>query len=178
MLKRLIQDRRGVSAIEFALIAPIMILFYFGMTELTTSLMAERKASHAASAVGDLVAQNASVTEQDVADIFNIADEVVRPFPTATLRTCLLSIRADKNGSPKVEWVKTNRSPTQCLAAGDTVTGLPADLITANQGLVQAQVEYAYTSPINYFLPSPVVFKERFYLRPRQSEFVELKKPK
>ena len=32
LLKRLLRDRRGVSAIEFALIAPVMITIYFNMS--------------------------------------------------------------------------------------------------------------------------------------------------
>ena len=31
MLRRLFRDERGVSAVEFAMIAPIMIFFYFGL---------------------------------------------------------------------------------------------------------------------------------------------------
>ena len=30
LLRRLLRDRRGVSAVEFALIAPVMIMIYFG----------------------------------------------------------------------------------------------------------------------------------------------------
>ena len=33
LFARLIADRRGVSAVEFALLAPFMILIYFGLTE-------------------------------------------------------------------------------------------------------------------------------------------------
>lgn len=172
---RLLRDDRGVSALEFALIAPIMILFYLGMAELTGGMLAERRASHAASAVGDLVAQSQVVTPADVTDIFEIADSVVKPSPTTNLRTCLVSIRADGSGSPKALWVRTNRSPSGCPVEGATVPGVPTNLITANQGLVMAQVEYTYVSSITNFLPSPITFKERFYLRPRQSEYVALK---
>ena len=39
-LKRLRRDERGVSAVEFALIAPVMILFYFGLAEVTQVMIA------------------------------------------------------------------------------------------------------------------------------------------
>ena len=41
--RRFLGDRRGVSAIEFAFIAPVMILMYFGVAELTQGMMAERR---------------------------------------------------------------------------------------------------------------------------------------
>ncbi len=37
------RDQRGVSAVEFAFIAPVLILFYFGLAEYTQALMAQRK---------------------------------------------------------------------------------------------------------------------------------------
>ena len=40
LLHRLGRDRRGVSAVEFALIAPAMIAFYFGLAEITQALLA------------------------------------------------------------------------------------------------------------------------------------------
>jgi Flp pilus assembly protein TadG len=42
-LSRFWRDRRGVSAVEFALIAPVLMIFYFGMAELTEAMMAQRR---------------------------------------------------------------------------------------------------------------------------------------
>lgn len=173
MLKALIKDIRGVSAIEFAFVAPVMILFYLGMAELTMGMMAERRSSHAASAIGDLVAQSQALTNSDVEDIFEIADELVKPSSVATLRSCVVSIQAKANGTPEVKWSKTHRSPSNCPTSG-TIT-VPANLIAANEGLVMSEVQYDYTSPIANFLPAPVTFTERFYLKPRQSTWVKLK---
>lgn len=173
MLKNLIKDIRGVSAIEFAFVAPVMILFYLGMAELTMGLMAERRSSHAASAIGDLVAQSQALTNADVNDIFEIADDLVRPSPVATLKSCVVSIQANAQGVPQVMWSAQKRSPTGCPAGG-TVT-VPANLIAANEGLVMSEVQYVYTSTIAHFLPAPITFSERFYLRPRQSTYVKLK---
>jgi Flp pilus assembly protein TadG len=39
-LNRWRRDRRGVSAVEFAFIAPVLILFYFGVAELCSALLA------------------------------------------------------------------------------------------------------------------------------------------
>ena len=55
-LCRFMGDRRGVSAVEFALIAPIMVAMYLGAAELTQVLTLDRKVTSAANAVADLVA--------------------------------------------------------------------------------------------------------------------------
>jgi Flp pilus assembly protein TadG len=161
-----------VSAIEFALIAPVMILFYLGMAELTLGLMAERKASHAASAIGDLVAQSRSVNEADVNDIFEIASELVGPQAASHLKTCVISIQADEHAVAQIKWTRSLHSPENCPAGG-TIT-VPTNLIAANEGLVMSEVQYVYTSNIADFLPSPITFRERFYLKPRQSKYVKM----
>ena len=56
------KDRRGVAAVEFALIAPAMVLLYCGLVELCQAVIAERKANHVASAIGDLVTQAETVS--------------------------------------------------------------------------------------------------------------------
>ena len=48
MLKRFSRDRRGSAAVEFAFIAPIMLLMYFGLAEMTQAMMASRRAHHVA----------------------------------------------------------------------------------------------------------------------------------
>ncbi|MAC38359.1 MAG: pilus assembly protein TadE, partial [Oceanicaulis sp.] len=56
-LHRFWRDCRGLSAVEFALIAPVMILLYLGAVDLSLVLSIDRKVTSAASALADLVAQ-------------------------------------------------------------------------------------------------------------------------
>ena len=43
--RRLVNDRRGVAAIEFAMIVPIMLVLFFGTVEFSSGIAAERKVS-------------------------------------------------------------------------------------------------------------------------------------
>jgi Flp pilus assembly protein TadG len=167
------RDRRGVAAIEFAFIAPIMVLMYFGLAELTTALMAERRASHAASAVGDVVAQAPTIKASEVNDIFTLGEEIMRPFPESSLATCIASIRANGAGVTTVDWVRSKNGPTECPAQGANVA-LPAGLVLPNQGIVFAKVDYQFESPIGQIIQAPITFKSKFYLRPRKADYVAL----
>ena len=80
LIKSLISDRRGTAAVEFAFVAPVMILLYYGLAELTQGMIADRKASHVASAIGDLVAQDTQVNTAEMDDIFNVGKAVIAPF--------------------------------------------------------------------------------------------------
>jgi Flp pilus assembly protein TadG len=176
LFKRFGQDQRGVSAVEFALIAPFMILLYFGLAELCQALIAERKASHVASSVGDLVAQSESVTSASsssgptsLPDIFRIGNSIMAPYDTSTLQIRVTSVTANAQAVPKVDW-SVGYGGYTALAKQSTAT-LPMTL-AAGDSIVMSEAKYRYNSAIGYALPKVQDYTEAFYLRPRRSDKV------
>lgn len=168
------RDPRGVAAVEFALVAPVMIIFYFGMAELCQAMMAERKALRTASSVGDLIAQTDIITPTGaggVDDVFAISKTIMAPFPTTgALAMCTASLVADNAGAVTVAWSRAS-SDTTCPAKLASYTP-PSNLIAANESLIMARVKYTYTSPVKFFLKTDPVFTKLYYLRPRKSQKV------
>ena len=165
-------DRKGVSALEFALISPILILTYFGVGELCEAMMAQRRTAHAASAIGDLTAQTSSVASSDVSDIFSAATDILTPFPTTPLKLRLTSVTANSSAVPKVDWscAQGGLAPN---TVGSTYSGLPAGLIVvAGDSIIVGESQYTWTSPAKYVLPNGLNFNEVFYLKPRKSTTV------
>jgi Flp pilus assembly protein TadG len=173
-LRGFVRDVRGVSAIEFALILPAMVLLYFGLAEITMSMMAQRRASHAASAVGDLVAQNKNqnITRDLVDDIFYVGVGTMRPFPTADLSLRVTSVRADEDNIPRVIWSRAHGPGMTKLAAGEDVT-VPGNLLVAGDSVVMSEMTYSYETPFKYFVPNSLVFQDKFYLRPRRTAVIQ-----
>jgi Flp pilus assembly protein TadG len=170
-LRRAGSDQRGVAAVEFALIAPVAILLYCGFAELTMAMMAERRAAHAASVVGDLVAQTTQVSSAtDMVDIFKVGDAIMRPFP-AGLKLRVTSVVADAQAVPQAKWSEVHGMTAVPLG---NVTGFPPGLLAANESVIQADVQYAYTSPLKMVLPNAMNFKGTYYLKPRRSPSVTL----
>src|SRR5690606_24990997 len=62
LIRRWVGDERGVSAIEFAMIAPVLIVFYMGMTEFCQGFMAQKRMGHVSATVADLIAQEETIT--------------------------------------------------------------------------------------------------------------------
>jgi len=73
-----------MSAVEFALILPLMLMLYVGGIELSQAISADRKTALISRAVADLVAQVPTVTDTDMGNIFDAATEVAMPFPAST----------------------------------------------------------------------------------------------
>ncbi|HVM99192.1 MAG TPA: TadE/TadG family type IV pilus assembly protein [Caulobacteraceae bacterium] len=165
--RRLGRDDRGVAAVEFALLLPILMLLYFGVVELTQGAMTAERAAHTASTIGDLVAQNTSVTSAEVADIFSVGDTVMYPYPTTTLQMRVSSLAADTHGNVTVVWSQALGMAKR--QAGVSVSGLPANVINANESVVMSETKYTYASVFGQVLPSPITFSNVYYLHPRLS---------
>lgn len=176
-LRRFAGEASGVAALEFALIAPVILVLYFGMVELCQGMMADRRASHSASAIGDLVAQSPQLYASDFSDIYAVANTIMAPFPTTTLKLRITSVTAGgaPGLTPTVDWseVPDGQGGFAPITKGSTVT-LPAGLITnPGDNVLMAEGQYQYTSAIGYFLPQGLTFSPRFYLRPRNVAMVK-----
>jgi Flp pilus assembly protein TadG len=196
MIARLRRDIRGVSAIEFALIAPILILIYCGMAELSSGLTAARKASHAASAVGDLVSQQSSVSLSTMANFFLGGDDVMQPFPTSAtsgstttlllqqritsavlqsdLKTVLVSWSCTPTGQSVLTPLAVNATlvASSGTASSSNYTSLSSLLVNAGDSVIITEGRYTFSSPVNYMLPQSLVFTNTYFLKPRRGASV------
>ncbi|CAN5323261.1 pilus assembly protein [soil metagenome] len=165
------RDRRGVSAVEFAFIAPVLVFFYFGMAELTTTMMAQRRLSHIASSIGDIVARDTQLTDARRTDVFQVGSVLMAPFPVSTLRMCIVSITSNAAGTDIVDWSEPSNSPVNCPAAGATVD-IPTSVLPASTSVIMSKASYDYTPPLKLITKTNFTFRRTFYLRPRLSDKV------
>ncbi len=175
--RRFHRDHRGVSAVEFALVTPIILLMFLALNELGQGLMAQRRVNHVASAVGDLAAQSSALHDSDITDIFSVANFMMEPMSNTTLYIRLTSVVADVNKTPKAAWSKASGSGLTAYSVGDTIT-LPTGLISnAGDSVIVAETKYTYTSPVGLVLPDGLIFNEKYYFRPRKSATVTYTSP-
>ena len=168
-LRRFAQDKRGVSAVEFAMLLPLMITLYLGGVEVSSAIAVDRKVTLVARTLGDLVAQSTSVNATDMTNILNAATSVVQPYSSSLIKVTVSRVDVDANGVAKVVWSKTLNGTAR--AANSTVT-LPAALNTANSSLIWAESQYAYTPTIGYVITGTMTLKDQIYMRPRLSDTV------
>ena len=163
LIRRWTGDERGVSAIEFAMLAPVLIAFYMGMTEFCQGFMAQKRMGHVSAAVADLIAQEETVTPATIDDIFDIGGLIMKPFPTTTLHQRVSSVTRT-SGIARVDW---SRSEGMTARATNSTITLPADLIIDGESVVVAEVTYDYDSAADYLMPGLTRFSHIYYLRPR-----------
>ena len=168
LLRRFAGDESGVSAIEFAFIAPILIVFYFGMAETCQLLIAKRRVNHSAAAVADLVSQTQGATKKQFLDDKLLAGRtIMSPFPDTAMTMRLTSVTKGPGSDPAtVDWSYPAGGPTK----GATFT--PATPLNPGESVIVAQATYNYTSAIGYFLPGVKVLTHKAELRPRKEDTI------
>lgn len=98
-------SRKGMAAVEFALIAPILLTLYFVTMEVSQGMDANKKVSRVGSMVADLVAQQGrEVYRQDLDAIMRIGEAILTPYARSSLEIIITGIEIDKDSKVKVKW--------------------------------------------------------------------------
>lgn len=170
--KAFVRDCRGVAAVEFAMIAPVLVMIYFGLAVLTEGLMASRKVSSVASTIGDITAQGASTSPTQLADVFSVGQQLMQPFPTTGVLTMRVSsVTVDSKNVPRVDW--SSGQGMTALVKGAAVTlplasGGTTPFIAAGQSIIMAEAKYQFSSPVAQYLPQTSTLGDTLYMAPRQ----------
>ncbi len=162
-------DERGVSAVEFAMLLPLMLSLYLGAVEVSQGIGADRKVTITARTVADLVSQVTAVNNNDMTNSLNAAATVMAPFPAGNLKVVVSSVAIDAQGKATIAWSDTLNGTAR--AKGSTVT-LPAALNIPNSSLIWSEVQYAYKPVIGYVVSGTLNLKDHIHMRPRMSDTV------
>jgi len=165
-LARFARDKRGVSAVEFAIILPFMAILYLGGTAVTQGIIIKRKIVLVTHTVGDLVARDNAITNAEISSIFDAAKAVFAPYGWSTLlKIKVSSVNIDAAGTAKVGWSDALQDTAR--AANSSVT-LPAGLNAPNTSIIWTEVSYVYTPPVGgSFTGGAITMTDQLYIRPR-----------
>jgi Flp pilus assembly protein TadG len=168
-LKSLRRDETGVSAVEFALLLPLMLSLYLGAVEISQAISIDRKVTMTSRAVADLASQEASVSSADMSNILNASSAVITPYDPAKLQVTVSGISIDAAGKATIAWSCTLGGTAH--AVGSSVT-LPAALDVANTALIWGEATYTYTPAVNYVITGTLNLSDQIYMTPRLSNSV------
>src|SRR6218665_735715 len=100
-----VNDERGVAAVEFALVLPLLLGLYLGSVEVSRLYTADQKVAILASSVADLVArQKDTIGATTLDDYFAAAAPVMQPLNTAGLGQVVSLVQIEADGKAVVKW--------------------------------------------------------------------------
>jgi Flp pilus assembly protein TadG len=166
----LLRRTDGTVAIEFAFIAPVLIVLFLGTIELCNALICREKVTTVAASAADLVAQDESITGAQMNDVFSAINAIMYPYPISGTQIIITSIKQNSQKTGYiVDWSVAQNTTAHSPGASMTV---PTGLVTTGASVILAEVKYTYTPPSNEIIHAPYTMSDQFYSRPRQSNFV------
>ncbi len=171
LLRRFARNRDAVSAMEFAIVLPVMLLLYIGGVELGDGLQIQFKVTETARTITDLASQYISIQSSDMSNILAAASSVVAPYSTSNITMTVSEVTTNPQGQGTITWsCSLNGTPH---TVGATII-LPANLQTPNISLIWGEVTYPYTPPMGYVISGTINLYQSNYFYPRLVNLITL----
>jgi Flp pilus assembly protein TadG len=180
---RFCSDRRGVAAIEFAFIVPVLLVMYFVTMEASQAIETSKKVSRIGSMVADLITQQQTIVKTDLDAIMKIGNSTIQPYNRSVPKVIVTAIQVTDETTPKVQVVWSRKMVNGVYsadAAKDSITTIPATLNIKGTFLIRVESDLAYRPIITWSADSEqrlgltsafdnISMGETYYLRPRRS---------
>ena len=171
-VQRFTNDERGVSAVEFTLVLPLMALLAVGSWEITKAIMVKRKNVNLATSIANLAAQDDKITASDWTTFSDIANKILYPYDGYTHRLGMKAVQIDNSGKLKVVCTYG--------AANVDETSLPAAMQLKNTFYIMtaSEVDYvAYNKDMEFYGSSTGVidmtFRDTAVYAPRNADEID-----
>ena len=185
-LKRFAADGRGVAAIEFAFIAPLLLTMYFVTMEIAPAIDSNKKVGRAASMIADLITQQQQITEDELKAIMRIGQSTLNPYSRTPLNITVTAIQMSSGEAPTATVAWSRKMVDGNFSTGETkgaATAVPAKLKVADSYLIRVEADLSYQPIITWSASQKeatgllaafdkIEMKESYYLRPRMSNTV------
>ena len=169
-LKNLLRNEDGVSAVEFAFIAPLMVLIFFGCIELSFLMRADRRVTATAASLGDLTSRLSSVTDDDMRELYNAATVMMQPYPAVDIRMRITSIVDNGDGQKRVAWSDGHKMEPRVV---NSVVAVPEGIVPQPGSVILTEIEYDYRNGVSVVIDTSITMTDTFYLRPRRVSNIE-----
>lgn len=175
---RIGHDERGVSAIEFVLIFPILVGMLAGTVDIGQALTVSRKMNQVVSTLGDMTSQQTAWTATDIDAIIAGTATIIEPFSKSDLKIDLTILDVDGSLNAKVNWARGYNKTALAKNAASPVT-IPTNIAQNGVQLIAVKATYTLTTPFSKLL-QPITgvttynYQKTYIMRPRNGDTITL----
>tara|TARA_R110002126_G_scaffold156252_16_gene303589 strand:+ start:502 stop:1131 length:630 start_codon:yes stop_codon:yes gene_type:complete len=103
-VSELINCERGVGAVEFALLVPVLLILYVGSLEISVAMSVNKKLTKASAVATDIISQSTSTDQGSLQEMLGVAKSVIAPFDADNLDFEVIGIKIDNSGVSTIAW--------------------------------------------------------------------------
>lgn len=158
------KSNRGVAAIEFAAIMPVLAIIFLASFDGGRAIAAYMKVRAATYALASITNQYSTIASTDMTAILGATSVVMAPYTSGTPAVTVSQIKIS-GGSAKIEWSASQGGTARSV--GSTMS--PPSAIKVNGTyLIYAEISYTYTPLFGFFgTGSGINLADNLYVTPR-----------
>lgn len=176
--KRFAKDERGVSAIEFVLIFPLLVTMMAGTVDIGQALTVSRKMNQVVSTLGDMTSQQTAWTTSDIDAIIAGTATIIEPFSKTDLKIDLVVLDVNASLAATVNWGRGYNKTALAKNSASPVT-IPTNIAQSGVQLIAVKATYSLTTPFSKLL-KPITgvttynYQKTYIMRPRNGNAITL----
>jgi Flp pilus assembly protein TadG len=180
VFRRFVGSQRGVAAIEFAMIMPVLLILFLSSFDVGNAIVIYLKVRAATFELAAITNQygtgsTAQISTSTMASITGAVSQVMAPFSTTSTIVTISQIKATSATAATVSWsYSVNGTPLT-----GTFTGLPANMAKNSCNSVYpcyfilSAVAYPYTPLFGHFMTGSLTLSDNLLVTPRSSACVQ-----
>jgi Flp pilus assembly protein TadG len=177
-IARYLSDRRGVAAVEFAFLAPVITFALLGGTELSRYTLMHQKMDRVSASVSNMVAQSTTMKVVDFDNMWAAAKKIAEPFDIAGLKgkVIISFIVAETDTNYRVTWQRNGvgtLTETSKLGTEGNLATMPTGVTMKTGDTVVAVEVFAVYEPFVFSeLIGTTTIYHRSFDQPRLTDII------
>jgi Flp pilus assembly protein TadG len=175
LARALRRDTQATAAVEFGLIAPLLMMMLLGTVEAARAINTDRHFSSAVATAGDLVAREeylgktSSEATTNLDNMMLSIKHLMAPYDVATLKLGVYSVRSSSTSASdtKVIWRYAYNGMT--VPAACSAFSLPANFLGKNMSVIVVDAKYEFKPLFGSVVPGfgTMTWTDKSYHSPR-----------
>jgi Flp pilus assembly protein TadG len=165
-LRSFTRARDGLAALEFAIIAPLlMVPLLLGSVDLIDVMGANKRAENATASLADVVARDTEVSDEELAGLWAALQVLMYPNDPGAMQIRVTSVSVDDASTATVVWSEGSGGMS-ARTAGSTVT-LDARMMQPGTSVIMVESVYLHDAPLGFLFQDTVSMEHSAYRRSR-----------
>lgn len=165
-LRRFVRENKGVAALEFAIIAPLlMVPLLLGSVDLIDVMGANKRAQNAAASLADVTARDTEISNSELASLWRGLDVLMYPNAAGSMEIRISSVSIVNASTARVVWSE-GHGGMAARTANSTVS-LDSRMMVVGTSVIMVESVYKYDAPLGFLFQNQVRMTHNAYRRSR-----------